>query len=222
MNRLWEANCLSEDDLRERMTAFATSNGSLDAAADLGLFALNVPTRFGGLFIDWHMRGEVYRSLRPLLSHELLYAVGSHQHVCDEIYKRGTFTQHDFYLPQLAAGKRIGIHAWLVMDTPWQSSLSTKECDGGFLMTGNTVARGPVSTNALVKFTAMLNGQVRTFIVEGAALPQGRKVKRGWTLYELRRHFIAQHTLLGGLMPVVQPSTEKWEAIRWRTDQSAS
>ena len=67
MNRQWEANFLREGDLRERMVVFAASNGSLDIAADLGLLAFNVPTRFGGLFVDRDTRSRVYGSLDPRL-----------------------------------------------------------------------------------------------------------------------------------------------------------
>lgn len=218
MNRQWEANFFSEGDLRERMVVFTASNGSLDIAADLGLLALSVPTRFGGLFVDRDTRGLVNR----LLTNELLYIISSHQLVCDEIYMHGTYAQYDVHLPRLAAGKRIGIRASLVMDPSLQSSLCAEKCEDGFLFTGNTVARGSVNDCSLVSMTAMLERRVRSFIVEGSLLPKGHKVKRGWILYELRQHFIGQNTLLGGLLPSAPPSNEKWEAIRWRTDQSVS
>ncbi len=223
MNTQQERSFLSKIELRERLIAFAHSDGSLDSAADLGLLALYIPPRFGGLFVRVERLNQILQSLYWLRTGEKLRIPQLHGRVCSQILSYGTFAQYDLYLPRLAAGKRIGILAYLnYMSTSVNPSLNAIECDDGFSLTGNTVARGSVDNRSFVSLTAMLEGQARSFIVEGAALPQGRKVKRGWTLYELRRHFIAQHTLLGGLMPVVQPSTEKWEAIRWRTDQSAS
>src|SRR5581483_4490383 len=109
---------LSEYELRDRVDVFTTGALTIDHAADCGLFALPIPPGFGGFGMPnkalWSvvhvLSAPVMRSTWQYVRDRLWVAhvLRLHWHVCAGIVEYGTYAQYDFFLPQLAAGKRIG------------------------------------------------------------------------------------------------------------------
>lgn len=209
---------LTWDDLQERVARFLAGPHTIDFAADYGLLALAVEARFGGFLIDMNARIHLlYRRYG-----QTLYPIWVHNRVCDVIYKHGTTAQYDLYLPQLAAGKRLGAWTYSRYDSHNHSTIRADRHSEGFSFRGDTVVNTRLNARTLVLIAALLEGQIREFIVNGDTLSEQHVSNRGRVLIQLRGYVAPRSSLLGLLEPSEIPTEEKWEAIRWRTDRSAS
>jgi len=210
-----ERDFLTEAELRERINAFRAGPQTLEFAADCGLLALAVSTRFGGLYANQELRYKAYYGAYGDLS-DIASDLWSHFSVCDAVTELGSPSQHDFFLPQLAAGKRIGYRD-LKNSLRVKLTLSAKTC----------IVRGQAN---------MWKDLPNALYLINCFIPDSGTSSTNWLMLTPSEIRNAQHTRRGDVMfafdsdvyPVTNflgimsnlPSTEKWEAIRWRTDQS--
>src|SRR5215475_9897719 len=90
---------LSERELRDRVDDFHTGPQTLERAADSGLLGLIEPPAFGGFGLSCMRLRFARESLgtTPVMSD-----LTDHWSICGIIMEKGTYSQFDFFLPQLA------------------------------------------------------------------------------------------------------------------------
>lgn len=209
-----EKDYLSDADLQERVNAFRTGPRTLERAADGGLLALAVPVRFGGLPISRARREAFHALLYRLPELAAVRAqILAHLAVCQYVLDAGTPTQYDQFLPQLAAGKRVG----LLTKTP--VTAATIPGADTYRLSGRTTPLTNLPAAALVLVRAALDGETRLFLLHQDL------VRPDWNTAHDSYHFVfagkrvPRDTLLGG--DGTTQNAAQWEATRWRSDRSA-
>ncbi|MCK9281727.1 MAG: acyl-CoA dehydrogenase family protein [Melioribacteraceae bacterium] len=137
--------------------------------AELGLFGINLPSKYGcaeannvayGLAMQELERGDSgVRSFVSVQSGLLMYP----------IYEFGSEEQKDYWLPKLAAGKKIGCFGLTEPDygsNPGGMVTKAEKVDGGYLLNGAKmwITNGTIADIAVV--WAKLDGVVKGFLVE--------------------------------------------------------
>lgn len=191
-----------EEDVRERVDRYLAGPHTLDHAAICGLLALAVPSEFGGAEKEENILiRNLYPRSKTRKTWELFNPVWTHLRTCQVIMKYGTLAERGKYLPQLAAGERYGVLTLLRGDSSSHSSIRADRYGDGYSLRGNTVAMYRFAPQSYVMFAALLNRQIREFIVDGATLPEGKLSKRGRVLLELRDFIVPTPALLGEPKP---------------------
>jgi len=211
-----EPDFLTQAELSERLDAFRAGPQTIESVMTGGLLALQVHPRFGGLFVNDRRRHEVFKYLKEI-SKPVNRRVYSHWQVCRICWQWGTPAQHDFYLPQLAASKRIGVNANRAKEL--YTAIDGDAC----YVTGWGVQAVPIPDNAILLMEGWSSYEQRYYIaVPATALSSIRKSGRGNYVWSITKGIVPLHAVFFWQGGEPQPSTEKWEAIRWKTDQSAS
>lgn len=221
MSDTQQFDLLTDEELQKRIAMFRSNPFSLEHTADCGLFALPVSPIFGGFSASTRLRYAVYDALQTFHYDERSVAgiIFSTWAVCDIIAQQGTYAQYDYYLPQLASGKRTGLSTRYFGTKG--VTLHADHIESGYSLRGDTLTTGPVLDLSLLHLTAVLDGRVRSFIISATVLPAGTRTSYGRVFFKLRGLFVPSNALLGGQDQTPQ-SNEKWRAFRWKTDQSAS
>jgi hypothetical protein len=208
---------LVDDDLWQRCERFLAGDRTLEHAADCGLLAFAVPEVFGGFGIPTEIRE---RLLLMLAARPLVVNLREHWAVCDAIIQHGTYAQYDLFLPQLAAGKRIGVLAHPVDAMSGGSISYATKNDDGFQLWAKILIRTLSEAASLVYFRCSLDGAMRSFIADRTLLPRGRMGKAGMARVRLRECLVPLSALLGEGHH--HPDLEAWRAIRWNSAPSES
>jgi len=202
-------------ELQARIVAFCEGSHTLERASDCGFLAVMTPTRFGGLGVN-HKYWDAVRRKIGTVDEKLSWRIHSHLQVCNMINITGTPAQHDLFLPQLAAGKRIGVNATSAKEL--YTAIEGNVC----YITGWSVSHLPISDNTILLMDGWSGTQRYYITVSSTLLSSVRRSGRG--------HYV--WSITGGIVPLEAVlflprqdqvlSNEEWEAIRWRTDQSVS
>lgn len=141
----------------------------IEKMAELGIFGITLPQEYGcpdlsnvayGLAMQELERGDsAIRSFASVQSSLVMYP----------IYTFGSTEQKDFWLPQLASGKKIGCFGLTEPDfgsNPGGMLTNAMKVDGGYLLNGAKmwITNGSIADVAVV--WAKLDGKVRGFLVE--------------------------------------------------------
>ena len=215
-----EPDYLTSTEIQGRVEAFYTGPYTMQHAADCGLLALAVPTRFGGLYVNRLMQMSLFGnkmqhdSPRDFLRQ--VWDIRSHFDVCYEILIKGSPTQHDFYLPQLAAGKWIGV------DVPQLSRMLRVRKEGNMVvLSGSGVRLWERPYSCLIVIRAKWEREQHLFVIPSSAISGYRRSSHGRHYWWIDRYTVRSEAMLSNLATIA-PNTEKWEATRWNTDRSAS
>jgi alkylation response protein AidB-like acyl-CoA dehydrogenase len=231
MSAMPKTSFLSEDELRERAEAFRSGPATIEHAADCGFFGLTVPPIFGGFGMpteqQWLILNHLATSGPKIISQlsqeeidRLLISMRLRIHwgVCSEVVQHGTYAQYDFFLPQLAAAKRIGMLTKYM--GPQSLPVTAERTDNGFALHGDVLTMSVVTDETMIKIPAWLDGLRRTFLVSVSEMPAGAPAQHQM-FYSLHDWSVPPSTLLGG-EDQSPPDTEKWRAIRWNSVLSGS
>lgn len=210
-----EQDFLTGVELQARIDAFREGSHTLERASDCGFLAVTTPTRFGGLGVNRIYWDAVWRNIGSI-DKKLGWQIHSHLQVCNIINITGTPAQHDLFLPQLAAGKRIGINATRAKEL--YTAIEGNVC----YITGWSVSHVPISDNILLLMYGWSGTQRYYITVPSTLLSSVRRSGRGHYVWSITGGIVPLEAVLFSPRQDQVLTNEKWEAIRWRTDQSVS
>ncbi len=215
-----ESDYLSDADLQGRVNALRGGPITLERAADCGLLALAVPVRYGGLPISHERRAAFHDRLYRLPD---LFPVRAqllaHLAVCRYVLDFGTPAQYDSFLPQLAAGKRVG----LLTKTPVSAERVNAET---YRLSGRTTPLTNLPAAALVLVRATVRGEIGTGGETPLFLLPHELVRPDLMAAHDSYHLLFAGKRVGRELRLgdtgTASGTAAWEATRWNRDRFAS
>ncbi|KAF9227733.1 acyl-CoA dehydrogenase NM domain-like protein [Gyrodon lividus] len=141
---------------------------------EMGLLGVTVSSKYGGLGLGYFHHTLAMEELSRA-SGSVALSYGAHSNLCvNQIYRHGTETQKEKYLPDLISGKKVGSLAMSESESGSDvvsMSLRADKIDGGWRLNGNKfwITNGPsASTLVVYAKTAPERGSkgITAFIIE--------------------------------------------------------
>lgn len=137
--------------------------------SELGLFGVNLPTKYGCAGMNNVIQGLVMQELERGDSGLRSFVSVQSSLVMYPIFTFGNDKQKDFWLPQLASGEKIGCFGLTEPDfgsNPGGMITNAKAVNGGYLLNGSKmwITNGSIADVAVV--WAKLNNEIKGFLVE--------------------------------------------------------
>lgn len=141
----------------------------IEKMAELGIFGITLPQEYGCPDLSNVAYGLAMQELERGDSSIRSFASVQNSLVMYPIYTFGSAEQKDYWLPQLAAGQKIGCFGLTEPDfgsNPGGLLTTAVKVDGGYLLNGTKmwITNGSIADVAVV--WAKLDGKVRGFLVE--------------------------------------------------------
>ena len=141
----------------------------VEKMAELGIFGITLPQEYGCPDLSNVAYGLAMQELERGDSSVRSFASVQNSLVMYPIYTFGNNEQKDFWLPQLAAGKKIGCFGLTEPDfgsNPGGLLTTAVKVDGGYILNGTKmwITNGSIADIAVV--WAKVDGKVRGFLVE--------------------------------------------------------
>lgn len=141
----------------------------IEKMAELGIFGITLPQEYGCPDLSNVAYGLAMQELERGDSSIRSFASVQNSLVMYPIYTFGSADQKDYWLPQLAAGQKIGCFGLTEPDfgsNPGGLLTTAVKVDGGYLLNGTKmwITNGSIADVAVV--WAKLDGKIRGFLVE--------------------------------------------------------
>jgi alkylation response protein AidB-like acyl-CoA dehydrogenase len=177
-------------------------------AADCGLLAIAVSPVFGGLWLQSNMWDEVYRVI-SYRNREFRMKITKHHAVCTLVRHYGNYSQYDLFLPQLAAGKRIGGALQSI-------NMKATRHDNDIVLNGSAFTPTEVQSPGLLFFRALMKDAACPMIAPLESASRIGRTNRGQVKYTFVNTRIPSYYVLDREAEP-QRDTSLWEALRWNT-----